>query len=241
MSLRLRLFPLNAVLFPGTVLNLHVFEPRYKAMIGECLQSKEHFGAVLIREGAEAGDPLVVPRSVGCVAEIRSVTPLPFDRYYVRAVGRDRFRIRGIVKREPYLVAEVDLLHEDAAPRASPDDVPAQLLRDAAVAFNDYAGLLSKLAGQAADVDVPDDPQAASFIIADSLQVSDAVKQRLLESENAAERLREELRLLRRLRPHIRALLSKRAEEAERRRSLGPAEPQRREQERYFGKYFSSN
>jgi hypothetical protein len=54
---RLRLFPLNTVLFPGAVLNLHVFEPRYKQMISECLEGGEAFGVCLIREGDEAGDP----------------------------------------------------------------------------------------------------------------------------------------------------------------------------------------
>src|SRR5690348_12111925 len=83
MSTRLRLFPLNAVLFPGAVLNLHVFEPRYKQMIGECLETGEGFGVVLIREGQEAGDPSVEPHQIGSLAEITEVTQLPFGRYYV--------------------------------------------------------------------------------------------------------------------------------------------------------------
>ena len=90
---RLRLFPLNTVLFPGAVLNLHVFEPRYRQMIAECLAGNEAFGVVLIREGQEAGDPEVTPHDIGTTAEIDDVTPLPAGRYYISTVGRRRFRI----------------------------------------------------------------------------------------------------------------------------------------------------
>src|SRR5579884_3073593 len=111
MSSRLRLFPLNAVLFPGSVLNLHVFEPRYKQMISECLESGETFGVVLIREGKEAGDPSVEPHQIGSIAEIVEVTRLPFGRMYISTIGRDRFRIQRIVGRDPYLTVEVEILH----------------------------------------------------------------------------------------------------------------------------------
>ncbi len=83
MGRRLRLFPLNSVLFPGAVLNLHIFEPRYKQMINECLESGEGFGVALIAEGAEAGDTNVLPHNVGSIAEILDVQPLPFGRYFI--------------------------------------------------------------------------------------------------------------------------------------------------------------
>src|SRR5581483_3931480 len=69
----LRLFPLNTVLFPGAVLNLHVFEERYRRLIAECLDTGEAFGVVLLREGEEAGDPDAVPHDVGTTAEIAEV------------------------------------------------------------------------------------------------------------------------------------------------------------------------
>ena len=102
---QLRLFPLNTVLFPGAVLNLHVFEERYRRMIAECLDAHEAFGVVLIREGGEAGDPDVTPHEIGTTAEISEVTPLPAGRYYVSTTGKRRFRIDRIVSREPYLLA----------------------------------------------------------------------------------------------------------------------------------------
>ena len=52
----LALFPLNTVLFPGQLLPLHVFEPRYRQMIGECIQHGQAFGVVLIRSGEEVGE-----------------------------------------------------------------------------------------------------------------------------------------------------------------------------------------
>lgn len=237
MSTRLRLFPLNAVLFPGAVLNLHVFEPRYKQMIGECLESGEGFGVVLIREGQEAGDPSVEPHQIGSIAEITEVTPLPFGRYYVSTVGRRRFRIREILSREPYLTVDADMLDDeealDAEVTALEDDV-----RDA---FLEYLHLVMEFSGQQSAVDLPGDPNSTSFIVGDALQIADNVKQRLLEINSTKARLSIELAFLRRLLPQLRKLLEKREAEAEARKERGEDEPHRTEQERYFGKYFSSN
>src|SRR6202035_1120697 len=110
---RLRLFPLNTVLFPGAVLNLHVFEERYRRMIAECLDTNEAFGVVLIRDGQEAGDPDAMPHEVGTTAEISEVTPLPAGRYYTSTPGGRRSRIERIVSREPYLTAEVQFLDDE--------------------------------------------------------------------------------------------------------------------------------
>ena len=111
---RLRLFPLKTVLFPGAALNLHVFEPRYRQMISECLNAGEAFGVVLIRDGDEAGDPNVMPYDIGTTAEIEDVTPLPAGRYHISTTGRRRFAIERIVSREPFLTVDVDYLDDEA-------------------------------------------------------------------------------------------------------------------------------
>lgn len=237
MSTRLRLFPLNAVLFPGAVLNLHVFEPRYKQMIGECLESGEGFGVVLIREGEEAGDPSVEPHQIGSVAEIVEVTQLPFGRYYVSTIGRRRFRILNIVSREPYLTVDAEIL-DDAIVE---DAELAQLKDDVRDAFLEYLDLIVEFSGQQTSVDLPGDAQTTSFLVGDALQIADNIKQRLLELNSTKQRLSVELGFLRRLLPQLRKMLERRAEELEARKARGEEDTHRGEQERYFGKYFSVN
>lgn len=238
MSARLRLFPLNAVLFPGAVLNLHVFEPRYKQMIGECLQEGEAFGVVLIREGNEAGDPSVEPHQIGSIAEIVEVTPLPFGRFYVSTIGRERFRIRKIISRDPYLTVEVDSLSEPEDEDASE---LAHLEEGVRVAFLQYVDLLGQFTGEPPSVDLPADPASVSFAVADTLQVADTLKQRLLEINSTTQRLTMELGFLRRLLPQMRDLLERREAERQARAERGEEETHRSDQERYFGKYFSLN
>jgi len=237
MSTRLRLFPLNAVLFPGAVLNLHVFEPRYKQMIGECLETGESFGVVLIREGEETGDPALEPHDIGSIAEIVEVTKLPFGRYYISTIGRQRFRIRHIVSREPYLTVDADLLDQEE--RSDPE--LTDLRDEVRDAFLEYLELIVEFSGQQATVDLPGDAQTTSFVVGDALQVADKIKQRLLELESTEQRLSIELGFLRRLLPQLRRLLERRAKELESRAGFAEEQAQRTEQERYFGKFFSTN
>lgn len=237
MLTRLRLFPLNAVLFPGAVLNLHVFEPRYKQMITECLESGENFGVVLIRDGEEAGDPSVEPHQIGSIAEIVEATPLPFGRFYLSTIGRQRFRIQRIVDREPYLLVEAELLDD----QNGRDPEALDLSDDVREAFLEYMELLIEFSGQQSSIDLPGDAQAISYAVGDALQVSDAVKQRLLEVDSTKQRLRAELGFLQRLLPQLRSLLEKREQELAARAERGEDQHARNEQERYFGKYFSLN
>ncbi len=177
----LRLFPLNAVLFPGAVVHLHVFEERYRTMIAECLDTGEAFGVVLIRDGREAGDPDVEPHEFGTTAEIAEVTPLPAGRYAIRATGERRFRIERIVSRDPYLLAQVEFLDDagDAGARAQ------ELSERVAGEFREYVRLLVAFSGKSADVDLPDDPVDASYVVGDALQVADGLKLRQQTAQEA--------------------------------------------------------
>jgi Lon protease-like protein len=67
--LNIPIFPLNAVLFPGGLLPLRVFETRYMDMTRDCLKRDAPFGVCLIREGSEVGAP-AVPEGIGCLATI---------------------------------------------------------------------------------------------------------------------------------------------------------------------------
>jgi|SRR5579884_263657 len=237
----LRLFPLNTVLFPGAVVHLHVFEERYRTMIAECLDTGEAFGVVLIRDGAEAGDPNVVPHEIGTTAAIAEVTPLPAGRYAIRATGDRRFRIERIVSREPYLRAEVEFLDDpDDAPRAAGARA-VELSDRVAGEFREYVRLLVAFSGKSADVQLPDDPVDASYVVGDALQVADALKQRLLELRTAEARLAAELGFLRRLLPQLRQLLERRRAQERVVRDDAPGGEFRSHQERFFGKHFSLN
>ncbi|HTA38876.1 MAG TPA: LON peptidase substrate-binding domain-containing protein [Candidatus Acidoferrales bacterium] len=238
MPRRLRLFPLNAVLFPGAALNLHIFEARYKQMINECLESGEGFGVALIADGAEAGDPNVMPHDVGSIAEIVDVQPLPFGRFYISTVGRERFRITEIVSREPYLTVSAELLEDDAPPI---DDDIEDLTGRVRDLFSEYLELVVEFSGQETIVEFPDDAQDASYLIGDTLQIAEAFKQRLLELDTAKERLVAERDFLEGLLPRLRRLLERRRKELEARRENGEDLSYRPGQEKFFGKYFSLN
>jgi uncharacterized protein len=234
---RLRLFPLNTVLFPGAALNLHVFEPRYRQMIAECLDGNEAFGVVLIHEGDEAGDPEVKPHDVGTTARIAEVTPLPSGRYYIRTIGGRRFRIRQIVSREPYLLGEVEYFDDGEGESEAADKLTGEIGEE----FREYLKLVVSFSGAPASVDLPNDPVAASFAIGDALQVADTLKQQLLELASTEGRLEAELNLLRRLLPQLRSLLRRKQERDKPKREPLPDGEFRAVQEKFFGKHFSAN
>jgi Lon protease-like protein len=234
---RLRLFPLNSVLFPGAALNLHIFESRYKQMINECLETGEGFGVALIADGAEAGDPNVTPHDVGSIAEIVDVQPLAFGRFYVSTIGRERFRITEIVSREPFLTVTAEVLEEDL----TDEDEAEQLSLRVRGLFAEYIALVVEFSGREAAIDIPDDAQGTSFLVGDTLQIAEAKKQRLLELGSTSQRLAAEADFLERLLPQLRRLLQRRRKELEARRERGEDLSYRSEQERFFGKYFSLN
>lgn len=111
------LFPLNTVLFPGSLLSLRVFEQRYLGMVKACLRDEAPFGVCLIRSGAEVGAP-AEPEPVGCLARIAQWDMHQLGMFEIVARGERRFRI--IARRlEPggLARAEVELLpEEDDAP-----------------------------------------------------------------------------------------------------------------------------
>ncbi len=226
------------MLFPGAALNLHIFEPRYKQMVSECLEGGESFGVCLIREGDEAGDPGVMPYEVGTTAEIGDVTPLENGRYYISTIGRRRFRVERVVDREPFLTVEVSYLAEEP-----PEDTGAieTLVREIRAVFRDYLRLLVEFSGMHADIELPEDPVDASFLIGDALQVADSMKQRLLELSSTEQRLTVELGFLRRLLPQLRSLLERKRESPQEQPTAAPGGTFRANQEKYFGKHFSLN
>jgi Lon protease-like protein len=107
------LFPLHTVLCPGVALPLHIFEARYRLMIGRCLAEDRPFGVVWIRDGREVGPGELAVAAVGTLAEIREADRYADGRYDLVALGTGRFRIGSVdAASEPYLVADVEPLDE---------------------------------------------------------------------------------------------------------------------------------
>ena len=105
----LPLFPLpNVVLFPGVLLPLHIFEPRYRAMVADVLDADRRLGMVLLQPGWEPdydGRPSVFP--MGCSAVIQHVIQLDDGRYNIVLRGLERFRIMSEDHARPYRRARV--------------------------------------------------------------------------------------------------------------------------------------
>ncbi|MGB5845847.1 MAG: LON peptidase substrate-binding domain-containing protein [Anaerolineales bacterium] len=182
----LPLFPLNTVLFPGMPLPLHIFEARYKQMIGECLEADRLFGVVLIRHGSEALGPLAEPHTIGCTARIMEVQPLEEGRMHITIIGERRFRILSLKYELPYLVGEVELhpLPVDDSDKLLP--VAEQLTPK----VRQYIKLLNQI--EAVDLDpdnLPQDPLMLGHLAPVLLQMPPGEKQNLLKSESAFELL----------------------------------------------------
>ena len=187
----LPLFPLNVVLFPGMPLPLHIFEERYKQMIGECLEHDIPFGIVLIKEGAEVGDP-AEPYSVGTTARIAQVERLDGGRMNLMTEGKRRFRIMEVTQQLPYLKGRVEYISEEQGQPSS------ETLGEAGDLFSSYLQSVAGLRGRwMSRARVPDDPLALSYTISHFLELSSHTRQQLLEADSVQQRLEEVMPLLR--------------------------------------------
>ena len=187
----LPLFPLNVVLFPGMPLPLHIFEERYKQMIGECLEHDIPFGIVLIKEGAEVGDP-AEPYSVGTTARIAQVERLDGGRMNLMTEGKRRFRIMEVTQQVPYLKGRVEYISEEQGQPSS------ETLGEAGDLFSSYLQSVAGLRGRwMSRARVPDDALALSYTIAHFLELSAHTRQQLLEADSVQQRLEEVMPLLR--------------------------------------------
>ncbi len=111
--LRLPLFPLHSVLFPGGPLALRIFEPRYLDMISRCLREDCGFGVVLIRDGGEVGE-VAIPHSVGTLGRISYFHERRDGLLGITVTGERRFRIiASEAGPDKLLYGEVELLDED--------------------------------------------------------------------------------------------------------------------------------
>jgi Lon protease-like protein len=204
-AIELPLFPLNVVLFPGTVSPLHVFEMRYRQMIMDCQREERPFGIVLARPESQHLNEK--PYSVGTMVDISNLTRLDDGRYTFMAIGIKRFRIVSEHRERPYLSGLVEPF-EDVA---EPENELFTLTRQAYSLFSAYLGMLLEASDGGSDVDasLPEVPEDLSHFIAYFLDIQEEQKQHFLELTSTRQRLQEEIAILRREVPFMRQILAK--------------------------------
>jgi Lon protease-like protein len=186
---RLPLFPLNTVLFPGMPIYLHIFEDRYKLMIGRCLEAREPFGIVLLKSGSEVEGfgAEAEPYTTGCSAVITQVQPVGDGRLNLVAVGHERFRVLSHHHDEPYLTGDVEYL-PFASPGGDSLRPQAQRLRGW---LERYLQVLERVENVSFDREqMPEDPISLTYLAAYIVRLPSEEKQALLLEDNALELVR---------------------------------------------------
>ena len=188
----LPLFPLPVVLFPGVQIPLHIFEPRYRLMLADCLAGDRRFGLVYCPPGtAERALP---PGQVGCVAQIDAAEELPDGRSNIAVTGDERFALLGFVESShPYHMGEVADYHDIPEPQAILMEL-AERVRDD---FERVARAVTTIANESGPLPaLPDDPALVAFRVASLIDIELPARQQLLASRSASERLRNMSALL---------------------------------------------
>jgi Lon protease-like protein len=199
----LPLFPLNVVLFPGMVLPLHIFEPRYRLMICRCLEQRSPFGVVLVQPDSPPGEER--PYQIGTLARIMTAERLEDGRFNLLTEGKKRFRILEERHNQPFLTVLVEELEDQPCEPAALD----ALHQKAAALFRRYIRVMLAVAGrEQLRLDLPDDAEGLSYLIGYCLDLSDAEKQQLLELTSTTERLELEIAILKREEHILRRMLS---------------------------------
>jgi Lon protease-like protein len=178
----LPLFALNTVLFPGCMLDLQLFEPRYLDMISRCMKQGQGFGVVCIVEGDEVGAAAGQFSALGCEALIRDFQQLPNGLLGIRVEGARRFRVLSAqVLPDQLSVAQVQWLSEsDEQPlRAEHADLAALLSALSAHPLVAALGMSAEPAGQ----------QALANQLAYLLPLDSERKLQLLDTASAESRL----------------------------------------------------
>lgn len=169
---RFPLFPLGLVLLPGELVPLHIFEDRYKLMVGECLDEEREFGIIWLSD-----DGL---KEVGCSARITRVLERFDDgRLNILVEGTDPFRLARRIEDLPYPAGDIELLADDA--EADKDALERARSR--------YADLVEQVTDSRPEPDAL--AQLDAYGMAATLDVAPAAKQSLLELRSESSRLEQ--------------------------------------------------
>jgi Lon protease-like protein len=169
----LPLFPLDVVLMPGAALPLHIFEPRYRKMIGEAIEKGTEFGIVMLKESSLA--------HVGTTALVEKVTHRYDDgRFDIETRGVRRFRVESVDESEDYLRGEIEFFDDEQELPVSREEAETLYLLTV-----EAAALASASTPKGLD---PEDPHP-SFRSAASLPLDLSFKQKLLSCRSERQRL----------------------------------------------------
>jgi Lon protease-like protein len=182
----LPLFPLDLVLLPGVPLPLHIFEPRYKEMIAECLDHQSVFGIIRTKEESLA--------TIGCTAEIMNVLKkYPDGRMNILAEGKKRFEVLQVNQERAFLQADVFYLDDENEPAAAADVQKAIRLHQE----------IMELAGaQPEEIEESETAQLA-YRLAGSLPFDPDFQQALLEMSSEGDRIRAIISFFERILPAL--------------------------------------
>ena len=192
----LPLFPLDVVLLPGTPLPLHIFEPRYKELVSECLDRKKLFGVVRAKEEGIA--------EIGCTAEIITIAKkYPDGRMDIVTEGRERFEVIQVNQERSFLQAEVLYLQDE------PGDATAEEIARALK----LQGEISNLAGTQSASPPATETSRLSFNLIAPLPLDLDFKQTLLGMKSEAERVQAIISYFEAILPNLRRTVRVRQKE----------------------------
>lgn len=182
---RLPLFPLPVVLLPNAPMPLHIFEPRYREMLEDCLESDRRFGLVY-HDWDRQGPFLCEEGRIGCVAEIGEHRELSDGRSLIVVTGVERFRIVDGIESESTYFEGLVTPYRDAT--ELPDEVLASRRRQSIELFHHVVDTLSERPDHLPELQ-PD--QETSFLLAQTIGVDPSWHQQLLELRDERARLSE--------------------------------------------------
>ena len=190
-AIELPMFPLGSVLFPGTGIPLQVFESRYRALTGYCIEHDSPLGIVLIERGSEVGGG-DVRFSVGTQGRIVQSTALPDGRWLILVGGERRIRIERWLAEEPFPRAEVTFLDDRPGGTAEAREALVEKVHRALALKVE----LGEWHEEVATPELDPDPALAAWQAASVGLLTAVDCQRLLETDAVEERLQTLLTLL---------------------------------------------
>jgi hypothetical protein len=178
------MFPLNSVVFPSTAVPLRIFETRYQRLLDRVMRADGQFGIVLIERGHEVGGD-DVRFDVGSRVKVVAMSPIGAskDRAIV-VVGMNRIRVQEWLPDDPHPEADVEELPEHVCDSS-------QQLEDALTSLRTVLALASEIGANVAalNLDLAEDPVAASFQLSSISPLAAIDQQKLLEAPDSRSRL----------------------------------------------------